>query len=145
MIKVCLIAAVADNGVIGRGNDLPWRIKSEMRYFKEKTLGKPVIMGRKTFESLKAPLKDRTNIVITRDTSYVRPGIVVASSLDDAITRARSVAGQPGVDEIMSAGGAEIYAQALPCPDRFYKTGVHLSPEGDALFPPLVPGMWRQT
>lgn len=144
MIKTCIIAAIADNGVIGDNGHLPWRIKSELKFFKEKTLGKPVIMGRKTFESLKAPLKDRTNIVVTRDPAYQSADIVVATSLDDAMTIAKRIATETNVNEIMIAGGAEIYKQALPKTHRFYLTEIHLSPSGDTLFPPINPGEWRE-
>jgi len=135
---VSLIAAVADNGIIGHNNALPWRIKSEMRYFMQQTLGKPVIMGRKTFESFDNPLQGRTNIVITRDAAYRRDGVTVVKSLDEALAAAAAA------DEIMIAGGAEIYAQSLPLAQRLYLTEIHLRPEGDTYFPVFDRARWKE-
>ena len=143
-MKICLIAAVAENGVIGSDNDLPWRIRSEWQYFVSKTKGKPIIMGRKTFESLEKPLKDRTNIIVTRDESYSRPGIIVKSNLEDALDAAKKVAEETGQDEIMIGGGAEIYKLSLPVADRLYLTEVHLNPEGDTKFPEFDKTEWKE-
>jgi len=144
-MKIAMIAAAAENGVIGKDNDLPWRIKSDWQYFVRMTKHKPVIMGRKTFESLKAPLKDRTNIVITRDASYSRPGIIVATTLEKAFDIARKIAAETAQDEIMVAGGAEIYKLALPLADRLYLTEIHLKPEGDTKFPAFDRKEWVET
>jgi dihydrofolate reductase len=139
---VALILAVAQNGVIGKGDGLPWHIPAEMKYFMAKTLGKPVIMGRKTFETLKSPLPRRTNIVITRDKTYARDGIVVAHSLEEALHQADAIAQRDGVDEIMVAGGAEIYRLALPVADLLYYTRINIDAEGDAHFDAIEWSGW---
>ena len=140
--KLSLIAAVAENGVIGSGNDLPWRIRSEMQYFMRMTKGKPCIMGRKTFESLPGgPLKDRLNIVITRDATYTHAGVTAVPSLEAAIAAAQKT----GAEEIMVTGGAEIYKLALPHADRLYITEVHLKPQGDTVFPAFDRSAWKET
>lgn len=145
MIKISSIAAIAENGVIGQGNQLPWHIKSEWQYFMRMTRHKPIIMGRKTFESLGAPLKDRTNIIVTRDVGYQRPGIIVTTSLEKALDIAKKVAAETGQDEIMIGGGAEIYALAMPLVDRLYLTTVHLKPDGDTKFPDFNRRDWVET
>nr|AIA18155.1 Dihydrofolate reductase [uncultured bacterium] len=143
--KISLVAAVAENGVIGDGTGMPWRIRSELKHFMQTTLHKPVIMGRKTFETLKAPLKDRANIVVTRDAAYKKPGAIVATSLDKALEIARAIAAETGADEIIVAGGAEIYRQALPFADRLHLTEIHAKPEGSVLFPSFDRKAWKQT
>jgi len=140
--KISLIAAVADNGVIGDGKGMPWRIKSELQAFRRLTLGKPVVMGRKTFETLKAPLKDRANIVVTRDAGYARPGVIVTTSLEKALDVASNIAMETGAGEVMVIGGADIYRQALPLADRLYITEIHAEPEGDILFPVFDKNLW---
>lgn len=120
------IVAMADNGVIGRGGDLPWRLPRDLRWFKDKTLGHSLIMGRRTFESLKGVLPGRRAIVLTRDESFEAPGVTVVHTLDEAIREAAQ-----GDDEPFIAGGAEIYRSAMPRIERFYVTRVHASPEGD--------------
>lgn len=146
MIRIAMIAAVAENGIIGSGNDIPWRIKSDWQYFVRMTKHKPVIMGRKTFESLPGgPLKDRTNIVITRDTSYSRPGITVTTTLEQALELARKVAAETGQEEIMICGGAEIYKLGLPFADRLYLNEVHLKPAGDTTFPAFDRNEWTES
>lgn len=143
MIKTSLIVAVAENGVIGKNNDMPWHIKSEFQYFKRTTTGKPVIMGRKSFDALGGkPLPNRSNIIITRDPHYTAAGITVVHTLEDALKAARKIAQATKVDEIFIAGGAEIYRLALPLTDRFYLTHIHLKPEGDIFFPPYDPAEW---
>ncbi|NQV48242.1 MAG: dihydrofolate reductase [Rhodospirillaceae bacterium] len=136
---VSLIVAMADNRVIGLDGKLPWHIPAELKLFKETTLGKPIIMGRKTWESLGRPLPGRDNIVITRNPGYRAEGAKVAGDLDSALRLAG------GCDEAMIIGGAEIYNLALDRVDRMYLTEVHLMPEGDAQFPYFDPGSWRQT
>jgi len=142
MVKLCLIVAVAENGVIGRDNDLPWKISSDLQYFKATTMGKPIIMGRKTFQSIGRPLPGRTNIVITRDTSYAPEGVIVAHTLDMALDVATGIAQSKGEDEVMVIGGAEIYTLCLPKADRIYLTRVHGDVSGDAHFPALLEKDW---
>lgn len=144
-MKISLIAAVARNGVIGHENKLPWHIKSEWQYFVRMTKRKPVIMGRKTFESLGAPLKDRANIIVTRDAGYSRDGIIVVPTLESALDVAKKIADESGQDEIMIGGGAEIYRLALPVADRLYLTEVHMEPEGDTTFPEFDRKGWVET
>jgi dihydrofolate reductase len=141
---IVLIAAVAENGVIGRGNALPWRLKSDMQHFRAATAGKPVIMGRKTYESVGKPLKERTTIVVSRDPAYMASGVVVAPSLGAALATARGDASRRGADAIVIAGGADIYSQAMPFADRLLITHVSVRPEGDAAFPAVDPQMWRE-
>jgi dihydrofolate reductase len=142
--KVVLVAAIGENDVIGREGALPWRLKSDLQHFKRLTLNKPVIMGRKTFESIGKPLKDRTNIVITRDLGLVAPGAVLATSMDAAFGFARADADRRGVAEIMVIGGADVFAATMKDADRLEITRVHAQPEGDTLFPPIDPQLWRE-
>jgi dihydrofolate reductase len=141
-VRVSIIAAVADNGVIGRGNALPWSIKSEMAYFKKTTMGKPVVLGRKSFESIGKPLPGRDNIVVTRSADFSASGVRVMHDLDSALAHARALALGSGLDEIFVLGGAEIYRQALPAADRLYITEIHATPEGDTLFPAIDRSQW---
>jgi dihydrofolate reductase len=143
--KVVLVAAVAENGVIGRGGTLPWRLKSDMQHFRRLTLGRPVVMGRKTYESIGRPLKDRTNIVISRDPGYAAEGIIVANSFEAAIDMARQDARQRAADTIAIIGGAGVFSDSLAIADRLEITLVHASPAGDTFFPPIDSGMWRET
>ena len=140
---VAMILAVAQNGAIGKGDGLPWHIPDEMKYFMARTLGKPVIMGRKTFETLKAPLPRRTNIVITRDKGYTRDGVVVVHTLDEALQQADFIAQRDDADEIMIAGGAEIYRLALPLADTLYYTRVNCDAKGDSHFDDIDWRQWR--
>jgi dihydrofolate reductase len=141
MSRVALVLARAANGVIGANNAIPWRIPHDMKRFKAITMGKPIIMGRKTWDSFpKKPLPGRTNIVITRDVNWHADGAVVAHTLDEALARARSE--QP--DEIAVIGGAEIYRLALPQADLVHLTEVHGQFAGDVTMPPFGP-QWRET
>ncbi|OKO87950.1 diacylglycerol kinase [Bradyrhizobium sp. NAS80.1] len=133
-MEIVFVVAIAENGVIGAGNTIPWRLKSDMARFKALTTGKPVIMGRKTFESLRRPLPNRTNIVITRDADYRAAGAVVTTSAADAGAVARGDALRRSVAEIAVIGGAEIYRQWLDRADRLEITEVHARPEGDTHF-----------
>ena len=144
-MKVVLVAAVAENGVIGRNNALPWRIKSDLRHFRRLTINRPVVMGRKTWESIGKPLKDRTNIVITRDKHYAAEGIVVADSLEKAMEIAREDATARGTDEIAVIGGSGVFDESLPVADRLEITEVHDAPEGDTYFPKIDRKTWRET
>ena len=142
--RIALIAAVAENGVIGRDRDMPWRLPTDLRRFRALTLGKPVIMGRKTFETLGRPLPGRDNVVVTRDRGFSGEGLRVAHSIKEAIETARTLAGERGADEVFVIGGGEVYAAALPHADRLYLTRVHARPEGDTCFPSFDPQHWRE-
>lgn len=142
--KVVLVAAVAENGVIGRGGTLPWRLKSDMQHFRRLTIGRPVVMGRKTYESIGKPLKDRTNIVITRDSGFAADGVVVANSLETAMDMAREDARQRDADSIAIIGGAGIFSDCLALADRLEITLVHAAPAGDTFFPSIDHTMWRE-
>jgi dihydrofolate reductase len=138
------VVAVAENGVIGRGGSLPWRQPSDLRTFRRLTMGKPVIMGRRTYQSIGKPLDGRDNIVVTRDASFAASGITAVPSLDAALQVARAGAHQRAVDEVMIIGGAEIYAASLPIADRIYLSRVHATVAGDTVFPALDPADWRE-
>lgn len=135
---------MADNGVIGRDNSLPWRLPVDMKHFMTTTMGKPLVMGRKTLESMKAPLPGRTNIVLTRDPNWQRDGVHVVGDLKSALDLAEQQGLIDGVDETMVIGGAEIYALALPLADRLYVTRVHAEPHGDVYFPAIDFSQWRR-
>jgi dihydrofolate reductase len=143
-MNILLVAAIAQNGVIGRGNALPWRLKSDMQHFRALTMGKPVVMGRKTYLSIGRPLKGRTTIVVSRDRGFAAPGIVVAPSLDAALATARGDALRRNADAIVIAGGADIYAQAMPLAKRLAITHVHKQIDGDAHFPAIDPNEWSE-
>jgi dihydrofolate reductase len=135
-LPLVLVAAVADNGVIGDNNRLIWRLKTDLKRFRALTIGRPVIMGRKTFQSIGKPLPGRTSIVLTRAAAYDVPeGVRLARSLDEALAIGREVAEATGADSIAVAGGADIYAQSLPLVDCLHLTLVHATPSGDAVFP----------
>jgi len=142
MPSIILVAAVAENGVIGQGGGLPWRLKSDLQHFRAATIGKPVVMGRKTYASIGKPLKDRTNIVVTRDRSFAAPGVLVAPSIESALAVAWGDALRRGVDDIAVIGGADIYAQCMARADRLLITQVHLRPTGDTKFPIIDPATW---
>jgi dihydrofolate reductase len=143
-MEIVLIAAVADNGVIGSHGTIPWRVKSDMQRLKAMTLGKPVVMGRKTFMSLRRPLPGRTNIVITRDSNFRAAGAVAATSFADARAVARGDALRRSAAEIAVIGGAEIYAQWMESADRLEITEVHARPEGDTCFGAIDPLAWQE-
>jgi len=145
MIEVVLVAAIAENGVIGRAGGLPWRIKSEMRRFRAMTWGKPVVVGRKTYLSFaKRPLPGRTNVIVSRSGDFAAPGAIVATTLATALEAARGDALRRASDAIMVLGGAEIYAQAMPLADRLEITHIHAQPAGDTVFPAIDPAVWRE-
>jgi dihydrofolate reductase len=137
--NVVLVVAAADNGVIGRDGAMPWHLAADLRRFRRLTTGKPVVMGRKTFESIGKPLPGRHNIVLTRDPGWRVPGTTVVPGLADAIAAAGL---ETGSDELMVIGGAEIYALARPVATRIELTRIHLSPEGDSFFPDPEPAQW---
>jgi dihydrofolate reductase len=145
VIETVLIVAVAENGVIGRDNTIPWRLKADQQRFKALTLNKPVIMGRKTFASLRRSLPGRTNIVITRDPDYRAAGAVVTTSLENAFALARGDALRRGVREIMVIGGVDLYVWSLPTADRLEITEVHAAIEGDTRFPVIDASAWQET
>jgi len=142
-MRTVIHVAAAENGVIGRQGELPWRLSSDLKRFKAATMGKPVIMGRKTWEGLGRPLPGRLNIVVTRDPTYAAEGADVVRSVEAGLARGRVWAQQAGVDEICVIGGGEIYRQALPLADTLHVTHVLAAPEGDAHFPPVDPMRWR--
>lgn len=141
---IIVVVAAAENGVIGRDNKLPWRLPSDLQHFKALTFGKPIVMGRKTFQSIGRALPGRTNIVVTRDASFQAEGIVTAASLDAALELAASDAQQRGAEAIAVIGGADIFAQAMPLVSRIEFTRVHAHPEGDAHFATPDPFTWEE-
>lgn len=142
-VPIAMIAAIGENSVIGRDGQIPWRLPTDFAHFKRTTLGKPLIMGRKTFESIGKPLPGRTNIIVSRRQGYAPDGVVVCHSLAAALAEAQRIAAADGAAEVMIGGGAEIYREAMPLADRLYITHVAVSPEGDARFPPIDPGSWE--
>ncbi|MGN6095537.1 MAG: dihydrofolate reductase [Bosea sp. (in: a-proteobacteria)] len=134
-LPIVLIAAIADNGVIGSDNRLIWRLKTDLKRFKQLTMGCPIIMGRKTFHSIGRPLPGRQTIVLTRDPAFSADGIHVAHSVQDALARAQELGSAMGAHAVIIGGGTEIYAQMLALADRLELTLVHAKPEGDATFP----------
>jgi dihydrofolate reductase len=139
-VEISLVAAVADNGVIGADGGMPWHLPADLAHFKRLTMGKPVLMGRLTWESIGKPLPGRRNLVLTRDPHWRAQGAERVSSMRSAIV----AAGQHGATELMVIGGAEVYRQALPHAQRIYLTRVHAEPWGDTLFPELEPDQWRE-
>ena len=144
-LDIVLLAAVAENGVIGRDNALPWRLKSDMQHFRAATMGKPVVMGRKTFQSIGRPLKGRTTIVVSRDPLFAASGILAAPGLAAALEAARGDALRRNCGAIVIAGGGDVYMQAMPLATELSITEVHKRVDGDARFPPIDPQLWRET
>jgi dihydrofolate reductase len=143
-VILSLIVAVAENGVIGRDGGLPWRLSSDLKTFRRLTMGKPMIMGRRTYDSIGKPLDGRDNIVVTRDPFFEVAGVSACASVSEALTLARVLAMTRGADEIMVIGGAAIYDAVLPLADRIYFTQVHAKPEGDRHFTALDPKTWTE-
>ena len=143
-LPLSLIAALAQNRVIGVDNSMPWHLPGDFKFFKATTLGKPIIMGRKTWDSLGRPLPGRLNIVVSRQTGLVLEGAEVYPSLQAAVERAEEWALEQGASELMLIGGAQLYAQGLEQADRLYLTRVALSPEGDAWFPQFDEQQWKR-
>lgn len=141
-VRIAMIAGVAENGVIGSRQTIPWRIPSDFAYFKRMTMGKPIVMGRKQFETVGKPLPGRANIIVTRQEGYQPEGTLVFSSIDAALAEARNIAAADGVDEIMIIGGGELYAQLMNRADRLYISHIDLHPEGDVRFPTIHPEEW---
>ncbi len=138
--RVVMVAAVARNGVIGNGPDIPWRIPGEQRLFKELTMGHVLVMGRTTYESIGRPLPGRTTIVLTRDPAWSAEGVLVAGSLDDALAQAAALPG-----DVMVVGGAQVYEAALPVATEQVISDIPLSPEGDVLYPAYDEAEWVET
>lgn len=143
-VVMSMIVAAARNGVIGRDNALPWRLPDDLRYFRRVTMGKPVIMGRRTFESIGRPLPGRDNIVVSRNPQFRAAGTHVVHDLDQAYALARDAAYASGAEEVMLLGGAQLYAAALPQIQRIYLTQVHADISGDAFLPALNGDIWHE-
>jgi dihydrofolate reductase len=142
---IALVVAMGQNRAIGKAGRLPWRISSDMKFFRKVTMGKPVLMGRRTFESLPRVLDGRLNIVLTRHRGFEAPkGVIVANSLEEGLEKARASAAQSGADEIMVIGGEEMFHEALPRAGRIYLTEVHASPDADTWFPDHDLSEWRE-
>lgn len=137
---ISIIVAVSENGVIGRDNDLPWHLPADLKHFMSTTGGHPVIMGRRTYESLQQPLRDRPNIIITRNDDYHVDGATIVHSLSDAIDHAKTLCDDG--EEMFILGGSAVFREALPLADRLYLTLVHATVEGDVHFPDWDPSQW---
>ncbi len=144
MPTVSIVVAVAENGVIGAKGALPWRLSSDLKRFRALTMGKPVIMGRHTFDSIGKALDGRENIVLTRFSKYAYKGVWVVEDIEEALDFGRRLAEELGADEIMIIGGEQVYRASLPFTDRVYMTEVAARPDGDAFFPELDPGEWQE-
>jgi len=145
MVRISLIVAMAQNRVIGLDGGMPWHISADLKFFKCVTMGRPVIMGRKTYQSIGGALPGRTNIVVTRNEDFQVPDADIVHELGTALDKARAMAEIEGADEVFVIGGADIYAQAMSAADRIYLTEIALTPPGDAYFPELDEGGWRET
>ena len=144
-MKISLIVAVSRNGAIGLNNQLPWYLPEDLKYFKSVTMGKPLIMGRKTFDSIGRPLPGRANIVLTRDPQWTSDGVKVVQSVEQALVAGEIACEAADVDEIMVIGGEQIYRMTLDLADRIYLTQVDTDVEGDAFFPDIDLNNWSQT
>ncbi len=142
---VAFVVAMAENGVIGRNGQLPWRMPTDLKRFRQLTLGKPVIMGRKTYESIGKPLDGRDNIVITRQKHFAPLGVHVVDSVADAVAKGCELATRRGTDEVAIIGGAEVFRAAMPLTQRAYLTLVRGQPEGDIVLDAFDPRNWRET
>ncbi|WP_293867265.1 dihydrofolate reductase [uncultured Alsobacter sp.] len=143
-LPVSIVVAAADNDVIGRDNRLIWRLRTDLRHFRELTIGRPLVMGRKTFLSIGAPLPGRESIVVTRDPGFAPDGVRVAGSVDEALALAQEVGARMGADSVAIGGGGEIYAQTMAIADRIHLTRVHVAPEGETVFPRIDPAAFRE-
>ncbi len=137
-MRISLVVAMTRNRIIGRDNALPWRLPEDLKHFKSTTLGKPVLMGRKTFDSIGKPLPGRTNLVLTRDAGWKADGVIVVHSIDEALSRAGDAA------EVAGIGGAEVFTLLLPRATRIYLTRIDADIAGDTVFPVLEPSQWRE-
>ena len=144
-LPVTLVVAMAENRVIGRDGELPWRLSGDLKHFKAVTLGKPVVMGRRTYASIGRPLPGRTNIVLSRDEGFAPTGVVPARTLGEALSLADDFAREEGADEVCVIGGGRVYEQALPWARTIWLTVVEADVEGDTVFPALDPAEWDVT
>ncbi|VUD62194.1 Dihydrofolate reductase type 3 [Thalassocella blandensis] len=144
MAEICIVVAVAENGVIGVDNGLPWKLSADLKYFKQVTMGHPMVMGRLTFDSIGRPLPGRKTVVVTRQQDWSCDGVDVAHDLTEALQKAQDLSDEMGVDKIMLVGGAQLYKQALPLCQRLYLTRVEASIDGDAFFPALDLNQWEE-
>lgn len=142
-LEISFVVAIAENGVIGNEGDLPWKLSSDLKRFKALTIGKPVIMGRKTYQSIGKPLPGRENIVITRDAGFTAEGVHVVASVEEALSLGERLARASGGNEISVVGGGQIYAQTLDRATVLYVTHVERALEGDTRFPPIDPAIWQ--
>jgi len=143
--KLSAIAACSQNGVIGLKGGLPWHISSDLQFFKKTTMGKPILMGRVTWEGLKFPLPGRANLVLTTNPNYISPPAEIFNSVETLLARGFEVAGETGVDEVIVGGGSKLYTMLMPHCDRLYSTEAHADIEGDAYFPKIDPDLWTET
>jgi dihydrofolate reductase len=143
-MRISLIVAVSRNGVIGVNNELPWHLPEDLKHFKTITMAKPVIMGRKTYDSIGRPLPGRVNIVLSRDTSWHSDGVMKATTLDQALSFARGACLESNLEEIMVIGGEQIYRMTIEVAERIYLTEVDINIQGDAFFPEIDPTLWRE-
>jgi dihydrofolate reductase len=144
-VRIALVVAVAENGIIGREGRLPWRLPSDLKQFRKLTLGRPMVMGRKTYDSIGRPLDGRDSIVVTRQADFNPPGVHRTASIEDALALGRELAARRGVDEVMVIGGEEIFRLTLAQAERIYLTLVHAAPAGDTRFDAPDPQVWRET
>ncbi|MBC2774820.1 dihydrofolate reductase [Rhizobium sp. AQ_MP] len=143
-IKTVIIVAVSENGIIGRDGDMPWKLSTDLKRFKALSMGKPLVMGRKTFESVGSkPLPGRPHVIVSRSHRYDMPGVETVANLDEALQRGRELAARDGVDEVCVVGGGEIYRQALPLADLLHVTHVETVVDGDTSFPEIDPAMFE--
>ena len=143
-MELCIVVAVAENGVIGVDNGLPWKLSADLKHFKQTTMGHPMIMGRLTFDSIGRPLPGRKTIVVTRQQDWSCDGVEVAHDLEQALAKAQAASVDLGVERVMLVGGAQLYKQALPLCERIFLTRVEASIEGDAYFPELDVSQWDE-
>lgn len=144
-MKLSMIAALGSNRVIGINGEMPWHIPADLQYFKAQTIGKPVVMGRKTYQAIGRPLPGRPNIIVTTDAEFLAAGTTVVTNLNEALTVAEAIAVEIGAEEVMVLGGGQIYEQMLSKADRLYLTEIDLAPAGDAFFPDLhAVGEWKE-
>ncbi|MEP1208781.1 MAG: dihydrofolate reductase [Rhizobiaceae bacterium] len=143
-IRVSIVVAVAENGVIGLEGDMPWQLSTDLKRFKALTIGKPMIMGRKTFMAIGKALPGRTSIVVTRDKSWQAEGVVPVHSLETAFSVAKEVAQAAGVEEVCVVGGGDIYRQSIEFADVIHLTQVHATPSGDTVFPEISSTIWQE-
>lgn len=143
--KIVIVVAMAENGVIGRDGDMPWKLSTDLKRFKALTLGKPLVMGRKTFESVGGkPLPGRPHVIVSRGPAIEMPGVETAGSLEEGLSRAKAIATAAGVDAVCVAGGGEIYRQALPFADELHVTHVEAEMDGDTVFPAIDPAAFEK-